>query len=83
MHATTTTQCSDVLQSLRELNEYMDEQCFNYCHKGEGLECIISGIVLIEQIQQSTSPELFDDDEQEFIFDTNNRLHDELVTIMT
>lgn len=83
MHTTTTTKCSDVLQSLIELNAYLDDNTIQYCHRGPIVECIIAGIVLIEQIQQSTPPELFDDNEQEYIFGTNNRLHEELVTIMT
>jgi len=81
MHSTTTTRCSNVLESLIELNAYLDDQ--SICHRGEIVECIIAGIVLIEQIQKSTPPELFSDDEQEYIFATNDRLHEELVTIMT
>lgn len=81
MHSTTTTRCSNVLESLIELNAYLDDQ--SICHRGEIVECIIAGIVLIESIQKSTPPELFSDDEQEYIFSTNDRLHEELVTIMT
>ena len=84
MHATTTTQCSDVVESLIELNAYMDDHSNGFCHDSrEMVECIIAGIVIIEQMRKSTPPELFSDDEQEYIFGTYDRLHEELVTIMT
>tara|TARA_Y100000310_G_scaffold232235_1_gene234996 strand:+ start:3664 stop:3915 length:252 start_codon:yes stop_codon:yes gene_type:complete len=83
MHSTTTTQCSDVLESLIELNAYLDDNTVQYCHRSDIMECILGGIVVIEQMRKSTPPELFSDVEQEYIFGTYDRLHDELVSIMT
>jgi len=81
MHTTTTTQCSDALEALLNLNEFIDH-CEFYPAE-EQMEHLINGIVLIDSMMKSLPPELFSDDEQEYVCATQHRIGDALSGIVS
>jgi hypothetical protein len=67
MHRTSSTLISDVLVKLHELDDAINGDDFNWMASDEKFATIVSGMHIIHKLTERFQPDVFDEDEVEFM----------------
>ena len=80
MHITTTTTCSDALEQLIYLDEWLVHA--NFMPQERVVDAIIRGVMTIEALANETTTDMFNDDEISFVLKLDKRLSEVLNDIV-